>query len=138
MVRRVPLKQHTPEGSAGPFTVVVDCPGDTYWHVRIVDAIVGDEPEFRYVAPKRSKFPPFTVQEIANAGAGHLNEARGLVEVVEFIDGNPTFSSLFASNGRQVFCVWSTDPARAAPVDLSFLRATKMPVRPAPAVAVHG
>lgn len=98
------------------FTVVERALGQTYWDARIADAQVGDEPEFRYTPPKKGC--PFTVQQLANAAAGQLTEARGLVTLQEVRDGIPTFTAVFAANGRQVFCLRSTDVQRAIPVDV--------------------
>lgn len=112
--RRPRLVQFTPEQPTALFTfcdtnpdVVPHC-----WHLKIRDAIVGDEPEWTYTPPGKSKYPPFTPQQIANAGAGELNEGSGLVTMTEYRKGVPTFVARYAANGRQVFCIWSTDEDR--------------------------
>jgi hypothetical protein len=108
--------QYIPSGFEPPFMVVVRTSGETYWHAKIRDAIYGDCPEFRYYPPKKGN--SFTVQELANRVAGELNEARGLIQLQEYIDGIPTFYAIFASNGRQVVCVQSTDVTRMEPIDM--------------------
>lgn len=115
--RRPKLVQVTPDMPPVSFAVVERQPGINYWHFRIADAIVGDEPEFTH-APTKTGYQ-FSIQELASRAAGELNEARGTVAMQEFRDGIPTFSAVFASNGRQVFCIRSTDHERAKPVDLT-------------------
>jgi hypothetical protein len=107
--RKLGIKQHIPESSVEPlFQVVEYALGDSYWHIKIKDAIVGDEPEFRFYLPKnRENWPD--AQRVANAGAGELNEARGLISLSRYEDGIPVFSAQYASDGRQVYCLWSSD-----------------------------
>lgn len=115
--RRPKFVQHIPEGPEPMFSLVEHTPGANYWHSKITDAIVGDRPEFRYTPPKKGC--PYTVQELANRVAGELNEATGWLTLTEYTDGVPTFASVFASNGRQVTCIASTDAERAEPTDMS-------------------
>lgn len=118
MARRRPkFEQYIREAPEPVFAWVVPEPGANYWLARIRDVIYGDEPEFIYRPPKKGC--PYTVQELANRVAGELNEGTGFFTLREFRDGVPVFACAFASNGRQVFCVRSTDSDRAEPVDLT-------------------
>lgn len=102
-VRKLPLKQYIPDGPNGPkFQVVTFKKGNNYWHIRIRDAIIGDEPEFTLDIPKASKKAPVTAQQVANAGAGQLNEATGLVFLTKYTDGIPTYTGIFASTPHLV------------------------------------
>lgn len=114
--RRPRLVQHVPWPPPVRFQVVEPTPGDTYYEITLREAppTHGYEPVFHYVAPKKGS--PFTIQQLANAGAGELSEARGLVCIQDIRDGLPVFLALFASNGRWVWCVHSSDGARAQPV----------------------
>lgn len=106
--RRLGLQQYIPREPQPMFQIVEPQPNVNYWHVKIKDAIVGDEPEFRKTLPKsRANWP--TPQQVANAGAGELNEARGIVSLTRYEDGIPVFSAQYAANSREVFCLWSTD-----------------------------
>jgi len=116
MKRKPKFEQYIPNGPTPMFEVITVEKGKNYWHAKISDAIVGDEPEFRYIVPKKGC--PFTVQELANRVAGELNEARGTIILQEFTDNVPTFACVFISNSRQVFCVRSTDHERIKPVDV--------------------
>lgn len=118
MKKRSPkFEQYIPEHPSVMFQVVEKIEDQNYWHAKIRDAIVGDEPEFRYCPPKKGC--PFTIQELANKVAGELNEARGTITLQEFVDNIPTFVCIFASNSRHVFCLISTDHERMKPVDLN-------------------
>jgi hypothetical protein len=110
--RRPRLIQHIQTREWAPFTAFAGEPGKTYWHFKIRDSIVGDEPEFRYIPPERGC--PFTVEELVSTAAEELSEARGFVQAVEFRNGIPVFSALFSADSRQVFCLWATDARRAA------------------------
>jgi hypothetical protein len=108
------------------FAVVERRPGEDFWEAVISDAIVGDRPRFRYHPPGKSKHPPFTAQELAVAAAEECNEATGLVTLTHYREGLPVFCGAWASNGRNAFCVLSTDAAAAKPVDPGGLRERAM------------
>jgi hypothetical protein len=118
-MKRIRLKQVIPDGPPAAFTIVEHKPGDSRYHARLRDAICGDEPEFELKLPAKSKYPPPTPQRVANAAAGELNEATGAVFLTRYTDGIPTFAGVFVSNGRQVICVASTDPAQCEPIDVA-------------------
>jgi hypothetical protein len=115
--RRPKLTHHIPDGPPALFQVVEHRPGETYWSFTLRDAIYGDEPEFRYEPPKKGC--PFTVHELAVAAACELNEATGRITIEEVIDGIPTFTAIYISDGHSVYCAWSTDANRAKPVDIT-------------------
>lgn len=118
MVRRPKFVQHIPEEAAPAlFEIIERAPGVSYWHARIADAIVGDEPEFRYATPRKGC--QFSIQQLANAVASELNEARGRFSLQEVTDGIPTFTAWFVSDSRNVICVRSTDHARQSPIDVA-------------------
>ena len=111
-----------PDGPEPLFQLIERVPGRNYWRVQISDDTSDDRPVFECKIPRTSKQPPFTPDEIAIAGAQECMEARGLVVLQEFTDNIPIFTAVYAANGRQVFCVRSSDPSRAQPVDLNTLR----------------
>lgn len=106
--RKLGLKQYIPTHPESLFQIIEPTPHLNYWHIKIRDAILNDEPEFRYYLPKsRANWP--TPQRVANAGAGELNEARGLVTIQRFEDGIPVFLGIYASDSRSVYCLRCTD-----------------------------
>jgi hypothetical protein len=124
-MRRPRLEQYIPTGPEPMFQELEHRPEEPrFFHITLRDAISsGHEPIFRYQPPKKSKHPPFTIQQIANAAAGELNEARGLICIQEFVEGIPVFTAMFASNSRQVYCLHSSDQERAPsclPLPVSF------------------
>lgn len=126
--RKPSLKQHLPEGPEPTFAVTEIVPGRNYWRLQITDNAcpefwgyaggpgASNRTEFRYTPPKKGC--PFTVRELALAAALRMAEARGWLTTQEFTDGVCSFSAVFVADSRHVFCVWSTDPERAKPVDL--------------------
>lgn len=111
-MRRIRYAQHTPAGPTPMFEVVEPQLGVHHWHIRIRDAISGDEPEFLAKIPKKAPFP--TPLEVAWALRKECNESVGLLFVTEVTDGVPTFSSAWRSTSvlHPPFCVWSTDQER--------------------------
>lgn len=116
MKRKPKLVQVIPDAPPATFQVHERKPGDSRWHFRLRDAILGDEPEFEYRPPKKGCL--YTTKELAVYAASEMNEGRGQITATEFADGVPVFSAVFASNGRQVFCLWSTDRSRAEPISV--------------------
>jgi len=86
------------------FQVVEFTKGDSYFHVQIRDAIVGDEPEYRVTAGK-TRFQDVEPRAVAVKVAAELNEARGLLWVTKIQDGIPVGTWCYASNGRHVYGV---------------------------------
>jgi hypothetical protein len=113
------LEQYIPRGSRAAFSLVESRPGETYFEITLREPpgyTSGYEPIFHYYPPKKGS--PFTIQQLANAGAGELAEARGIIGIVHVQDGLPIFIAYYVSNGRQVLCVRSSDPTRASQVVL--------------------
>lgn len=127
--RRPKLVQRIPPPAA--FEAVERREGENYWLVTIVDDTdAHDRPCFEHRVARSKKARRFTVDEVARAAAGELNEARGLVFLSEHRDGVPVASFVFASDGRHVFCIRTSDPERVEAVDLAGL-----PARAAQALA---
>lgn len=107
--RKPKIVQVIPTAPEGMFEVVELTPGENYFRIRIKDAIVGDEPIFRYDPPKKGS--PFSMEEIAYAGSKELNEGSGTVTVTEFKDGIPVRAAVFTSINCCVRQVWTTEQA---------------------------
>lgn len=112
-LRRIRFRQHIPDGREPLFQIVERVPGDNYWHARIADAIIGDEPEFICRIPKKSNYPLPQPIDVACKAAGECNEGRGLVTLRRYQDGIPVYCGWFASNGSQVFEI---DPRTMRPI----------------------
>jgi len=98
----------------------VDPADGSYWQALTRDHADGfkESVEFRWRIPKTGKGRLVTPQQVANAAAGEMNEARGLAIVIEVLDGMPTFTAVYVANGSQVFCIRSSDHAREIPIVL--------------------
>lgn len=106
------LKQHIPDGPTPAFRVLTPS-RESWWHAEIRDAIEGDRPEFCLKTTRQDQYSP---QQVANRAAGELNEGRGLIILTLWWKGCPIASFVYASNGRFVFCLRSTDSKIALPV----------------------
>jgi hypothetical protein len=99
------------------FEVLEKIEGKNFWEVRISDdTSTTDRPIFHYTIPKKGC--PFTIHELAVRGAEECAEARGLIIMREYLHNIPIFTTIYAANSRQVFCIRSSDHERAKPVDL--------------------
>lgn len=98
------------------FQVVEGGTAATSWEGQIRDVTEQEAgPLLRYTPPTHGC--PWTVQALAVALAAQCAEGRGTLVLHEWSRGLPTFSAAFVANGEQVLCWWSSDAARATPVD---------------------
>lgn len=126
--QRPRLTQFIPQESRAPFQVVTYTPGETYYEITLREAAYvltnGYEPIFRYTPPQKGC--PFTVQQLAEAGAAEMTEGRGLICVQEIRDGIPIFTAIFVGDSRHVYCIRSSHPARLTPVHLGAQSLTRV------------
>jgi hypothetical protein len=70
-----------------------------------------NEPEYVVNLPKKGAIK-VTPQMVANKVAGTMQNGLGFICITLWEEGSPTFTATYASNGRQVLCVRTTDAAR--------------------------
>jgi hypothetical protein len=117
-MRKLKLRQVTPEYPKSLFKIVEEVKRDNHWEVKIQDATdENDCPEFEIKSQKNRKFDP---QEIADAGMRECAESRGIVTVTEIQNGIPVFSAVYTCDSRWATCRKSTDQDRAKTFSINF------------------
>ena len=131
MTRRLRVTQYIPDGPPAAFTVIGPATSPVGWHIKVRDAIHGDEPEFlvpRTTGPKKAP-TLVTLDEVCRVGFREANGGKAVLTLTEWVNGYPVFTARVAcwpgwSASRPVKgtavavpifkVLWSTDPERAA------------------------
>lgn len=127
---KIRATQFIPDGPQPLFQIIDDTSARVGWHIKLRDAISGDEPEFLVPRSTGSKktLRLVTLDEVCRAGFRECNEGRGILTLTEWRQGLPVYVARVAcwpgwtgrmERGRGAAVpifkpLWSTDPERTA------------------------